>query len=851
MNRLIQDVKFALRQLRKAPGFTITAIITLALGIGANAAIFTLVHAVLMKDLPVADPKMLVRVGDQDDCCVNGGTPNDQNDYSLFASELYEHLRNTTPEFESLAAMQAGIGYGGITARSNRPGDLPKAARGEMVTGNYFQVFGLKPYAGRLIAPSDDVPGAPMGVVMSYQTWQRDYAGDPLIVGSTFVLNTYPVTILGITPPGFYGDRMTDTPPDFYIPMVLEPQFGPAHPTSLLHNRGSNWLYLLGRVKPGTDVKQLQAKMSASLRNYLATLPVYQKKDEARNLAASHVVLTPGGAGIENMQQEFGAGLRMLITVSALVLLIACANIANLVLVRGMARKTETSIRMALGAQRLRLIRQMLTESVVLSCLGGLAGLAVAYAGTRILLSMAFPDAHNLPIDASPSLAVLGFAFALSLLTGLIFGVAPAWVTSHSQPADALRGSNRSTSDRSGWVQRSLVILQAALSLVLLVGAGLMAKSLSRLENQDFGVVTTNRLVAHFSPENAGYKPEQLQSLYDKITQDLHALPGVEHVSLSLYTPLEGNNWGEGVYIQGRPEPGANSNIGASWLRVGPEYFDIVGHRVLRGRGITAQDTATSTPVVVVNETFVKKFFPHGENPIGVHFGASGVESSGDWEIVGVVSDIKYNNLKRPTRAMYFRPLLQVAHTKPESDTRSLYAGAIMLQTKGSVEGLESQVRRTLANINPNLTLTNFNTFAGQIHGQFNQERLIARLTLMFGLLALVLASVGLYGVTAYSVARRTPEIGVRMALGANRGSVIGMVMREAITQAAIGLAIGIPVAWICARFVQSQLYNVGGHDAGVLLIAIAVLAFAACAAGLIPARRAASTDPVKALRTE
>ncbi|WP_202925529.1 ABC transporter permease [Edaphobacter sp. 12200R-103] len=850
MNRLIQDVRFALRQLRKAPGFTITAVITLALGIGANAAIFTLVHAVLMKNLPVADPSMLVRVGDRGDCCVNGGVPTD-NDYSIFASELYEHLRDNTSEFENLAAMQAGYGLGGITARSSRPGDLPKAARGEMVTGNYFQVFGLKPYAGRLIVPSDDKPGAPMGVVMSYQTWQRDYAEDPSIVGSTFVLNTYPVTVLGITPPAFYGDRMTDAPPDFYIPMVLEPQLGPAHPTSLLHNRGANWLYLLGRIKPGTDVTQLQAKMSASLRNYLSTLDLYKKADQAKNLANAHVKLSPGGAGIENMQQDVGAGLRMLITISALVLLIACANIANLVLVRGMARKAETSIRMALGAQRARLIRQMLTESIVLSCLGGLAGILVAYAGTRILLAMAFPHAHNLPIEASPSLPVLGFALGLSLLTGLIFGVAPAWVTSHSQPADALRGSNRTTNDRSGWVQRSLVILQAALSLVLLVGAGLMAKSLSKLENQDFGVVTTNRLVAHFSPENAGYKPEQLQGLYDKITQDLHALPGVEHVSLSLYTPLEGNNWGEGVVLQGRPEPGANSNVGASWLRVGPEYFDIVGHRVIRGRGITPQDTATSTPVVIVNEAFVKKFFPKGENPLGAHFGISGMKSAGDWEIVGVVSDIKYNDLKRPTRAMYFRPLLQLAHTDPDGDTRSLYAGAIMLQTKGSVEGLESQVRRTLANINPNLTLTNFNTFAGQIHGQFNQERLIARLTLLFGLLALILASVGLYGVTAYSVARRTPEIGVRMALGANRSSVVGMVMREAMLQACIGLAVGIPIAWMCARFVQSQLYGVGGHDATVMIVAVAVLAAAACAAGLIPAQRAASTDPVKALRTE
>ena len=850
MNRLIQDIRFALRQLRKAPGFTLTAIITLALGIGANAAIFTLVHAVLLKNLPVADPSTLVRVGDRDDCCVNGGTP-EENNYSIFASELYEHLRDNTPEFENLAAMQAGIGFGGITARSSHSDSLPKPARGEMVTGNYFQVFGLKPYAGRLLLPSDDKDGAPMGVVMSYQSWQRDYSSDPSIVGSTFVLNTYPVTILGITPPGFYGDRMTDTPPDFYIPMVLEPQFGPGHPTSLLHHRGANWVYLLGRVKPGTDRVALQAKMSGALRNYLATIPLYQKKDQAKNLAQSHVTLTAGGAGIENMQQEFGKGLRLLITVSALVLLIACANIANLVLVRGMARRAETSIRMALGAQRKRLIRQMLTESVVLSCLGGIAGLAVAYGGTKLLLTMAFPHARNLPIDASPSLTVLGFAFGLSLLTGLLFGVAPAWVTSHSQPAEALRGSNRSTNDRSGWVQRSLVVLQAALSLVLLVGAGLMAKSLMRLENQDFGVVTDNRIVVHFSPENAGFKPEQLQGLYDQIDQNLRRLPGVEKASLSLYTPLEGNNWGEGVFLQGRPEPRVGDQIGASWLRVGPDYFDIVGHRVMRGRGVTAHDTATSAPVVVVNQAFVKKFFPHGEEPIGAHFGTSGMESSGDWEIVGVVSDVKYNNLRKPVRSMYFRPLLQVAHTKPADDIRSMYAGAIMLQTKGQVEGLESQVRRTLAIINPNLTVTYYTTFDEQIRGQFDQERLMARLTLMFGLLALILASVGLYGVTAYSVARRTPEIGVRMALGANRSSVVAIVLREAMLQAGVGLAVGIPIAWLCAQFVQSQLYGVGGHDIVVLGGAVAVLALAACAAGLIPAQRAASTDPVKALRAE
>jgi len=845
MSRLIQDVQYALRQLRKAPGFTITAILTLALGIGANAAIFTLVHAVLLRNLPVGDPKMLVRVGDNDDCCVNGGTP-DHNDYSLFSYDLYLHLKANAPEFEQLAAVQAS--GASLTVRSSKPDALPKALSGEFVSGNYFQMLGLPPLVGRLMQPTDDVPGAPMVAVMSYRTWQREYAQDPSVVGSTFALNTHPVTIIGITPPAFYGDRMTDTPPDFYLPINLEPVMGQI---SILHRQNLNWVYLLGRVKPGTQLAPLQAKMSGNLRQFLMTLDLYKKADQQKNLADSHVVLTPGGVGIGNMQQSYASGLHLLMAISALVLLIACANIANLVLVRGMGRRAETSIRMALGAQRRRLVQQMLTESIVLSCLGGLAGLIVAYAGTRMLLNLAFPNSPSLPIAANPSPIVLGFAFGLSLLTGLVFGVAPAWVTSHSEPAEALRVSNRSTKDRSSLLQRALVVFQAALSLVLLVGAGLLSKSLNKLEYQDFGLETENRVVIHISPENAGYKTEQLQALYDQIEQRFHALPGIQRVALSLYTPLEGNNWGEGVSIQGRPEPGANSQVGASWVRVGPEFFDIIGQHVLRGRGITAQDTATSPAVAVVNQAFVKKFFTNGENPLGMRFGTSGVKSSNDFEIVGVVNDVKYNNVRQPTRAMYFRPLLQPAPTFDQGDRRSLYAGAIMLQTKGKMEGLESQSRKILASIDSNLPVMNFTSFDAQIAGQFGQERLIARLTLIFGLLALALASVGLYGVTAYTVARRTSEIGIRMALGAGRGSVVGMVLREAMLQAGLGLAIGIPVALLCVRFVKTQLYGVEGRDMSVLALATLALAVSALVAGLIPARRAASTDPMNALRTE
>ncbi len=844
MTQLTQDIRYALRQLRKSPGFTATAVLTLALGIGANAAIFTLVHAILLRNLPVTDPRTLVRLGDRDDCCVNGGAPDD-DDYALFAYDLYKHLQSNNPELEQMAAMESGGEF--LSARRGGT-DSAYPSRGEYISGNYFQTFGLTPYAGRLMLPSDDQSGAAMVAVMSYHTWQQHYGLDPSVIGSTFILNTHPTTIIGVTPPAFYGDRMNDTPPDFYLPFSSEPIMSQS---SILHLRESNWVYIMARIKPGTALAPLQAKVSESLRQYLTTVSIYQKEDYKKALAQSHIVLTPGGLGIANMQRQIGTGLHLLMAISALVLLIACANIANLVLVRGMARRPETSIRMAVGAGRTRVICQVLTESVLLSCIGGFAGLAVAYAGSKMLLALAFPDAPNLPIHATPSLPVLGFAFGISLLTGVIFGLAPAWITAHTDPAEALRGANRSTRDGSSLLQRVLVVLQAALSLVLLVGAGLLSKSLNRLEHQDFGLQTNNRYVVHISPEAAGYKPEQLQPLYDEILARFGSLPGVKRVSLSLYTPLEGNNWGEGVWIQGRPEPHKGEKTGASWLRVSPQFFDIIGQRVLRGRGINEHDTATSQAVAVVNQAFVKRFFPDGQDALGVHFGTGGIKTSGEIEIVGIVNDIKYQDAREEARPMYFRPLLQVSHADPMAETRSLFAGAIMLQTSGQVDGLESITRQTLASINPNLTVVDFKSFSRQIEGRFNGDRLVARLTLLFGVLALALASVGLYGVTAYMVARRTSEIGIRMALGAGRGSVVSMVLRQAMVQAGIGLLIGIPAALLCARFVQSQLYQVGQFDLLVLAFAVLALAVSACIAGIVPARRAASINPVSALRSE
>jgi macrolide transport system ATP-binding/permease protein len=843
---LIGDARYSLRQMRKAPGFTVTAVLTLALGIGANTAIFTLVHAVLLKNLPVVDPKSLVRIGDKEDCC-NLAVSSFESDYTTFTYEGYKYLRDHTPEFEELAAMQAG--GADLSVRRALVDTPPQSSLGEFVSGNYFPTFGIKPLIGRVLMPSDDAEGAQPVAVMSYQAWQRDYAGDPSVIGSTFFMNTHPLTVIGVTPEAFYGDRMSERPPDFYLPISQEPTLG----FYAARNKPElAWLYLIGRVKTGTAMGPLQTKVSALLRQSLSQLPEYQSANGKEHLAKARVVLMGGGTGVAKMQHNAASSLYLLTGLSGLVLLIACANIANLMLVRGLARRAEISIRMALGAARTRVVRQMVTESITLAVLGGLAGLAIAYAGTRTLLALMFPDSPTLSIHAAPSLPVLSFAFGLSLLTGLVFGIAPAWITSREQPANAMRGVNRTTSDGSSWLQRSLVILQAALSLVLLVGAGLLGKSLSKLEHQELGLETTNRVVIHMNPLKAGYKPEQLQSLYQQIEDWFHALPGVERVGLTLYTPLEGQSWSLYVYVQGQRPPDPGQDVTAVFNRASPDYFKTVGQHVVRGRTFTASDTATSEGVAVVNQAFVKKVFKNGEDPIGQHFGAFVTKSSGDYKIVGVVEDTRYENVRDAVRPMYFTPMLQQSRTiPPKGLDASLYAGALVLQMKVLTPGLESQVRKTLAGIDPNLTLDDYRTFAQQIHGNFNAERMVTRLTLLFGLLALVLASVGLYGVTSYMVVRRTAEIGIRMALGAGRGGVIGMVMRGALLQTAIGLAIGVPTALLCARFLKSQLYNVSGQDAWVMAGAIVALAISACVAGLIPARRAASTEPMRALRSE
>ncbi|MBV8113895.1 MAG: ABC transporter permease [Silvibacterium sp.] len=845
---MLDDIRYALRQFAKAPGFTATAILTLALGIGATTAIFTLVYAILLKSLPVADPGGLIRVGDNENCCINGGM---QDNWSLFSYYAYKQFRDNTPEFSQLAAFQAGHTLLGVRREgSNHPAESFAA---EYVSGNAFDTLGINAYAGRLLRPSDDQKGASSVAVISFRTWQQKFGQDTSVIGGAFIFNGHPVTVVGVTPPGFYGERLTSDPAAFWIPLSSEHIL--SETSSILERGDLQWLNLLGRFKPAVEPKQVETKLQVELRQFLQSPLAKVEPGDFVLIPKQTLHLTPGGAGVQRMQEESKDALHILMWVSSFVLLIACANLANLMLVRATTRRHQTSVRTALGAPRNRLVQQAFTESLVLAILGGIAGLVVAYGGARLILNLAAGKSY-LPIQASPSLAVLAFAFGVSLVTGILFGVAPAWMMAHTDPIEALREGGRTMKQSGLWTQKSLVVLQAAISLVLLCGAGLLTQSLRNLHNQHFGFNTSNRYIVHIDPTMAGYKIEQLDAFYRQLHDTLAAIPGVKSVAYSLYTPMEGNNWGETVFFEGRPAPPPGSNEqNASWVRASTGYFDTIGTKIIAGRGITEDDTAATRPIAVVNQTFAKKFYKDG-NPIGQHFGDWDQGHAAMYEIVGVTEDTNYWQPTTKIRPMFFLAATQWVKLDDSrqvtfEDVSHMAMDSIAIETSHNVAGLESQVRRILSQLNPNLTVIDFQTFSEQVEQQFNQQILVARLTSLFGLLALILASIGLYGLTAYSVARRTGEIGVRMALGADRTNILRLVLKGAFVQVALGLAFGIVLTILLGRAVSSQLFGVKPYDPLILLITILVLGLAALFAAVIPARRAAGIEPMQALRTE
>jgi putative ABC transport system permease protein len=850
------DLHEAFRQLKKAPGFTTTAVITLGLGIGATTAIFTLVHQVMLKSLPVTRPEELWRIGDKVRCCNWGGyTQDNDGDFALFSWEAYRNFREHTPEFTELAALQAGsVSLGIRRAGSQAPLDT---RTGEYVSGNFFRTLGVQPWIGRLMTDDDDRQGAPPVAVVSYQVWTDKYASDPAVIGAGYEINGHLFTVIGVAPPGFFGAKLDSYSYDFWIPVTAEAVLASDSPRFKRPN--TNWLDILGRVRPGVNPQALEAKLRVEFMDWLASHVGDMEPTEKQMWRQQTLHLIPGGAGVTAMRDRYEAGLKLLLIAAGCVLLVACGNLANLMLARGLKDRSQISLRVALGASRGRLVRKALVESTLLAIIGGILGIGVAYAGSKLILYLAFHTsgpARYVPVDAAPSAPVLLFALAISIVTGVLFGIAPAWMTSHVDPADALRGSGRSVRGGSSFAQKSLVIAQTAMSLVLLSAASLLAQSLRNLEHQNFGFETDDRYLISINPSLSNYKPEQMEQVFRRIDERLLRIPGVRMVAPVLYAPMSGDSWNEGIRVQGRPEPGPKENTGAGWARVMPGFFETLGAKIVQGRSLQEQDTPATRPVAVVNEAFVRRFFKN-QNPIGQHFGMDRIQYAASFEIVGVARDMRYMTwgYKDPVRPMFWLPETQsLKYDDPMFTTFDLdshFLNNIVMWAPGKPPAMDAEVRKALASIDPNLIVYRVNPYSEILAGDFQQENMIATLTMLFGVLGLVLAAVGLYGVTAYGVEQRTSEIGVRMALGADRGRVIRMILRGAFSQIAVGLGLGIPLTLAAGRLMTEQLYGVAPWDPSMLTIAALLLCAAALVASWIPAARAASVEPMVALRIE
>ena len=845
-------IRYSLRQFRSAPVFTAAAVLTLALGIGGTTAIFTLIHAVMLRSLPVGDPASLYRIGDGDDCCVQGGP---QDRWGMFSYPLFERIKAVTPEFEQLTAFQAGGAR--VSVRREGVDAAARPLRSEFVSGSYFTTLGVGAFGGRVLSDDDDKPASPPVAVLSHHVWRGAYGGDPSVVGASVVIEGRPFTVIGVAAAGFFGETLRGDPPDLWIPLQQEPLISGG--SSLLRQPVSAWLRVIGRLRPGATTDGIAPRLTGLLREWMqhdSGYPANWMPDIIAALPKQTITIVPAGAGVGVMKEQYGRSLQLLMGVCGLVLLIACANVANLLLARAVARRTQTAVRLAVGASRAQIVTQALIESVMLSVAGGVAGLLVAMGAARLLLALAFSNVKFLPISTQPSPIVIAFAFGLALMTGMIFGAAPAWLATRTDPVEALRGAGRGSSDHSSTARTALLIVQATLSVVLVAGATMLARSLSKLEQQDFGFQVQKRVVISLNRPPADYTQPKLAALYRQLEERLNRLPGVEGSGLALYNPLT-DNWGELILVAGHPAPTSGQQAGASWDRVSANYLQNFGVALAKGRHFSEADNETTAPVAVVNEAFVKRFFRSDEDPLGQHFGMDLPQYAGTFRIVGVVRDAKFAgfNLSRPARPMFYVPLAQnVDYTDdlmPRIELQSHFVRGIMLVTAVPPGVLEPLITRTLSEVDANLTITSVRTMQQQVEMQFDQERSVASLAGLFGVVALVLAAIGLYGVTAYSVAQRTNEIGIRMALGADRGNVVKLVLRGAFLRVGAGLVLGLPLAVGAGRLLAAQLYGLSFWDPFALTVAAGSLGVCALFAALIPAARAASISPMRALRTD
>ncbi len=833
MNVLL-DLRYAARILRKNPGFTLTAVLSLALGIGANAAIFTLINALLLKSLPVRDPQSLFFIAKR---ASSGGVD------AAFYYETYDRLRREQRYFGTIAAydsVRMNIGAAGAPGES-------ETAVGQLVSGNYYDVLGVAPVAGRLFTPADDrTPGAHPVAVISYAWWQRRYGLDPSAVGRKILIDGTPFTIIGVTPPGFNGMDV-GAAPEVNVPIMMQPQVMPDK-ESWLGRAGNtvDWVKMFGRLAPGVSQDAATSglqRLFFQIQTQLADEIGLGKASWRKEWVEARVVLAPGGTGISGLRRQFSFALFVLLGMVGMVLLIACANVANLMLARAAARKREIALRLAIGASRGRVIRQMLVESALLSAIGGVLGIAVAYWASGLLVEFLSTGRDRLiHLDLAPDWRVLAFTAAVSITTGVLFGLAPAIRGASLDPARALQQGGRGASAPQR-LARVLSAVQVGLSLVLLVGAGLLVRTLRKAGDLDAGFPRDQVYSVGVSPRGSDQKNvngPQLNRIYLDLLRRVREIPGVAAASLSGDSPVSRGYTRPYTTLDGRQFVAAQNMIYSS-------YFTTLGSSIVQGRDFGPADMAEGAALVaIVNESLARRVFP-GESPLGKRIVCSGRISMGEngkpCEVIGVARDIPYPALKSEPPNMIYMTFLQCPTGR----------GAMELQVRAAGGGaaLVGQLRREVAAIDPYLPAFQVRTLATQVETVLLRERLLALLSTIFGGLAALLAGIGLYGVVAYSVGRRTQEIGVRMALGARPGAVLRLVLGETLTLAAAGIVLGIPAALASARLLTGFLYGVDPADPTVLVGSVAFLAATGALAGFLPARRAARIDPVAALREE
>ena len=844
---LWQDLRYSARMLIKSPGFTAIAILSLTLGIGANTAIFTLVNDLLFKSLPVRDAQQLVSFGKAfgggEIDGIEGG-PLDIFTYDFYQRLEREQAQGHTP-FTGICAFGSFWNQVSVRIGSGGNGAATQAAS-QLVSGNFFSVLGVEPLLGRTLAPTDaTTPGSSPVAVISYRYWQQMFAGDAAIIGRSITINGNPFAVIGVMPPKFEGVAVYPDSMDMWLPVTMQQEVM-LQPT-LLAPGGLFWMHIMARRDPAVPLGQAQAWVTNQVQRFMIDREGAQiTSDRKKEIQKIYVDLLPGDRGISDLREVYQQPLNILMGVVMLVLLIACANLANFLLAKAASREREIATRLALGSSRRRIVRQILLEALLLSFTGGAFGLALAYMGTRALIAFLADGAKNTPLEARPDLHVLLFTLGVSLFTGILFGLAPALRVSRISVTPSLGTSARTAASSGGssgrLLPKLLVVSQVTLSLVLLASAGLFLRTLRNLENQDFGFNRHNLLLVKFNAKFAGYKPEQLNALYARLMDRMNALPGVRSATFSGQPALIRGNWNSPIRIRGY-QAAPNEDLGSSLNRVGSRYFETIGMPVIQGRSIGEQDTASSIKAVVVNQALANHFFPKGD-ALGHTFTVDDPSVKGEWQIVGVVRDAKYHGPReKPERMSY------LAVTQLTGD--DAYAYWLQLATVGDPATIAGEVRAAMAEIDPNLPILEVRTIAEQLDQSMGQETLISELSTFFSLLALSLACIGLYGVMTYNVVRRTNEIGIRLALGAQRGSVLWMVLRESLMLLGIGVALGIPLTLAATRLVQAQLFGLRSSDPITLGAAVLTIAAVTLLAAYLPARRATRVDPMVALRYE